>query len=233
LALAHKESIIMAPTKTLAALAVLSSLIAGCAQTTPELAAKHNPTVYSVHQPIVQRTNYVLDVGTTGSGLSSGEADRLGGWFESLRLGYGDRISIDSGSAYPDRGTRADVARIAADYGLLLSDGSPVTVGAIQPGAVRVIVSRMSASVPGCPDWAYEALSGAAISTDTNYGCAMNTNLAAMVADPNDLVLGQAGASASNADTATKAIKSYREAPPTGAKGLTAEQPGGQSGGKQ
>lgn len=223
----------MAHNKTLAALAALSGLLAGCAQTTPELAAKHNPTVYSVHQPVVQRTNYVLDVGSTGNGLVGGEADRLGGWFESLQLSYGDRIFIDTGSAYADRGTRADVARIAAGYGLLLSDGSPVTTGAVQPGAVRIVVSRMSASVPGCPDWAYAALSGAAISTDTNYGCATNSNLAAMVADPNDLVLGQAGASASNADTATKAIKSYRDAAPTGSKGLKSESPGGQSGGNQ
>lgn len=216
MASAHKESIIMVRTKSFAALATFGLLLAGCAEMSPELAAKRNPTVYSIHQPVVQRADYVLDLGAAGNGLPSGEADRLRAWFESLQLHYGDRVSIDSGANYADSAARSDVARIAADYGLLLSDGAPITAGPVQPGAVRVVVSRMSAGVPGCPDWSYAATMGAAISTDSNYGCAINSNLAAMVADPNDLVLGQAGASASNADTATKAIKSYRDAPQIG-----------------
>ncbi|MFN3389979.1 MAG: CpaD family pilus assembly lipoprotein, partial [Allosphingosinicella sp.] len=52
------------------------------------------------------------------------------------------------------------------------------------------------------------------------YGCAVNTNLAAMIADPSDLVLGQEGSGIGDASTASKAIKVYRETPPTGTKGL-------------
>ncbi|MBA3676784.1 MAG: pilus assembly protein CpaD [Sphingosinicella sp.] len=217
----------MARTKPVAALLAVSALTVGCAELQPDVLARKNSSIYSVHQPVVQRTDYVLDVASTGNGIPSPEGERLRAWFESLQLGYGDRISIDPGSTYSDPAARADVARVAADYGLLLNDGAPITAGPIQPGAVRVIVSRMDASVPGCPDWSNARLSGGAVTTETNYGCATNSNLAAMIADPNDLVLGQAGASVSNSDTATKAIKTYREKAPTGAGGLQSAKPGG------
>lgn len=207
----------MARTHSFLALAAVSSL-AACAQVDPELAAKHNPTLYSVHQPVVQRTDFVLDLSTAGNGLAGGEAQRLRGWLNSLGVGYGDRIAIDAAGGYGDAASRDDIAGVIASYGLLLSDGAPVTAGTVQPGAVRVVVSRMTASVPGCPDWSYAQLPGAPNSTDSNYGCATNSNLAAMIADPNDLVLGQAGAS-SDGTTGSKAVKAYRDRVPSGASG--------------
>jgi pilus assembly protein CpaD len=122
-------------------------------------------------------------------------------------------------SAYGDDPTRADVARVAAEYGILLSDAAPLVPGRPEPGAVRVIVSRSVAHVPGCPFW--DNHQGPS-TTSANYGCAVNSNLAAMIADPNDLVLGQAGSAADDPATAAKAIKTYRDAKPTGAGGLQA-----------
>ncbi|HYJ29017.1 MAG TPA: CpaD family pilus assembly lipoprotein, partial [Allosphingosinicella sp.] len=87
--------------------------------------------------------------------------------------------------------------------------------GAVQPGTVRVVVSRTTASVPDCPNWERGGLSA----TSPGYGCAINSNLAAMIADPNDLVLGQAG-TVSDPATTTRAIRSYRDAAPTGTRGL-------------
>jgi pilus assembly protein CpaD len=61
----------------------------------------------------------------------------------------------------------------------------------------------------------------------SNYGCATNTNLAAMIADPEDLVRGKTGDSQVDAALSGKAIKAYREAPTTGTKGLKVETTGG------
>jgi pilus assembly protein CpaD len=199
---------------------------AGCAPVGAPLSRQHNPSVYSVHQPVVQRTDYVLDL-AAGGGLPQAERARLDGWFASLQLRYGDRIWVDEGP-YADPRTRGDVAAVAAPYGLLLSDGAPVTGGTMQPGSVRVIVSRMSANVPGCPSWDDAGSPGGPLSTHGNYGCATNTNLAAMIADPNDLVLGQADASGTDAATASKAVKAYRDRVPSGASGkVQAESTGG------
>ena len=195
---------------------VVASLAAGgCAASDPNFVQKNNPGVYSVHQPVVQRSDYVLDLATAGDGLASGEAARLNAWFEALGLGYGDRVSVDAGSY--DSAARGDIARVAENYGLLLSDAGPVS-GSVQPGMIRVVLSRSSASVPSCPDWSYARYTGAPISTDSNYGCANNKNLAAMIADPTDLVLGQEG-SGTDPNAASKPVRAYRGRAGTGAAG--------------
>jgi pilus assembly protein CpaD len=56
----------------------------------------------------------------------------------------------------------------------------------------------------------------------SNFGCAVNSNYAAMVADPVDLVHGREGTGVLDTSTATKAVDYYRAAPPTGTKGLQA-----------
>lgn len=180
---------------------------------------KSNPSLNSVNQPVVSRVDYVIDLASTGNGVPDSELYRLADWFDSLQLGYGDAISVDVGG-YGDERARQDVAGVAAEYGLLLSNGAPITAGSVQSGSVRVIVSRSEASVPGCPNWSETGETGARVTTSSNYGCAVNSNLASMVADPNDLVLGQVGSGRNNAATASKAIKLYRETQPTGAQGL-------------
>ena len=166
-------------------------------------------------QPVVQRTDYVMDLTARDDRLSPTERSRLNAWFGSLGIGYGDRIWVDE--PYGPSSARQDVARVAAEYGLLLSDGAPVTAGSVQPGSVRVIVSRSFAYVPGCP---FGEGNRGPSSTSANYGCSTNSNLAAMIADPSDLVLGQAGSGTRDTGTAAKAIKVYRDTPPSGIKGL-------------
>jgi pilus assembly protein CpaD len=198
----------------------LAALLAfGAIAASPAGAAEVNKSLYSQNQPIVQRSDYALDL-QAQNGLSAAERGRLHAWFRSLGLGYGDRVSVDETYA---SAARSDVARVAADYGLLLTEGAPVTTGEVRPGTVRVIVSRSIASVPGCPFWSNSARNNA---TSPNYGCATNSNLAAMIADPSDLVLGQAG-SGNDGGQGAKAIKVYREAPPSGTKGLQAASTSG------
>lgn len=178
-----------------------------------------NRGLESVNQPVVNRTDYVFDVRAAGlDSQSSADAERLAAWFNTLELGYGDRVSIDESAAYSGR-SRDVVAAIAARHGLLLSDAAPVTAGAIEPGSVRVVVSRTVAGVPNCPNWDRKSQPDFAGSTMSNYGCATNSNLAAMMANPEDLVRGQTGGG-QDPRTANKAIKSYRDARPTGEGGL-------------
>ena len=89
--------------------------------------ALDNRSLYSVKQPVVARTSYTMDVATTYDGLSIPEQQRLSGWFDSMDLRYGDRVSIED--PLVSGATREAVARIAARHGLLLADGAPVTDG--------------------------------------------------------------------------------------------------------
>ena len=178
-----------------------------------------NRTLYSQKQPVVERTNYTLDLATSEDGLAVAEQQRLTEWFETIDLKYGDRLSIDD----PAMGaaTRDAVARIAGRHGILLAEGAPTTAGFITPGQARVVVTRSTASVPGCPDWSAKSDINYANAIYPNYGCAINSNLAAMVANPEDLIKGQEGTGETVVATSTKAIESYRTIAPTGSKGLT------------
>lgn len=204
---------------TIAAVAALGLGASACAPTTGGLSATNNPSLYSVHQPVVQHTDFVIDLQTSADGLSSAEQARLAAWFESIGAAYGDRISVDEAGGYADPEARADVARVAADRGLLLSDGAPVLNGAVQPGMIRVVAGRATASVPGCPAWNDPEIEPTS-NTSTNYGCATNSNLAAMVANPDDLVVGQDAGTSGSAVTAGRAIRVYRGRQPTGTQPL-------------
>lgn len=208
-----------------AAFIAIALMTTACGPETNRLTPISNPSLYSVNQPIVQRTDYVLDLAATGNGISDYELGRLAGWFESLQLGYGDKIAVDQGPNYADPESKRDIADVAAEFGLLLSEGAPITGGAVQPGSLRVIVSRTSASVPGCPIWDDEMV-GAPERTASNYGCAVNSNLAAMIADPNDLVLGQRRDGVGDPREAARAVTSYRNRAPTSFNSLKSESAG-------
>lgn len=172
----------------------------------------------SVHQPVVTRNNYTLDLMTGAGGLSVPEQRRLADWFETMDLRYGDRVSLDDPLNSPV--TRNAVSEIAARYGILLADGAPVTPGYVDPGKARVILTRATASVPNCPDWSDKFAATLGNETHSNFGCAVNSNLAAMVANPEHLVRGARGSGETVVMSSTKAIDTYRAQTPTGTKGL-------------
>lgn len=178
----------------------------------------NNTTLYSVKQPVVERNNFTLDLAAGAGGLTIPEQQRLADWFESMNLRYGDRVAIDG--AFGSDAVREDIAAIASRQGLLLSEGAPVTNGFVEPGMVRVVVSRSRARVPGCPDWSEQFASNMENATADGYGCAVNSNIAAMVADPQHLLHGEEGTGETVVMSSTKAIQTYREAEPTGKGGL-------------
>ncbi len=178
-----------------------------------------NKSLDSIHQPVVERTNFTLDLSTGPGGLSYPEQRRLAGWFESLSLRYGDRIAIDD--PLQGEATRSAIAAVAGRYGLLLSDDAPVTPGHVEAGTARVVLTRSKARVPGCPDWSSNSDNNFNNATSTNFGCAVNSNFAAMVADPEHLLKGADSHGETVVMSSNKAIDTYRTKKPTGAADLT------------
>lgn len=178
----------------------------------------NNYSLNSVRQPVVERHNFVLDLRTSPAGLDAMEQMRLNDWFETLDLGYGDRVAIDTPVSNP--AVREDVAAVAARHGILLADGAPITQGYVEPGNVRVVVTRSTASVPGCPDWSEGYGFQRDNFTSDGFGCAINGNLAAMVADPEHLLEGAKGTGETVVMSSNRAIETFRNREPTGAAGL-------------
>ena len=178
-----------------------------------------NRSLNSIKQPVVERTNYTFDVSTSADGLTISEQHRLADWFESMDLRYGDRVSIDDPLASP--ATHQAINNLAGRFGIIVSDGAPVTSGQVSPGQARVVITRSTASVPGCPDWSAKSDMNYTNAAYPNFGCATNGNLAAMVANPEDLITGQKANGETVVMSSTKAIDSYRQQAPSGEGGLT------------
>ncbi|HWU04026.1 MAG TPA: CpaD family pilus assembly lipoprotein [Novosphingobium sp.] len=176
-----------------------------------------NRSLTSVHQPVVSHTALALDLATTPDGLPAYEQKRLADWFDALALHYGDQVTIDDPAQNPR--TRAAVRALVAAHGLVLGS-QPVNAAAGAPGLLRVNVVRAVANVPGCPDWSSNVEANLRNATSTNYGCATNSNLAAMIANPDDLLHGATDTGNTRTATSDKAIASYRAAKPTGEGGL-------------
>jgi pilus assembly protein CpaD len=177
-----------------------------------------NRSLNSVNQPVVERNNYTIDLGAGSGSLPVPEQQRLTEWFDALNLRYGDRVALD-GAASP--AVRESVAAIAGRRGILLSEGAPITEGFVEPGTVRVVVTRSRAYVPGCPNWSGKMGSNLDNRTTADFGCAVNSNLAAMIADPEHLLKGAEGTGETVVMTSTRAIDTYRQQEPTGAGGLS------------
>lgn len=189
-------------------LLALGSTLAAC--NTPDFA---DQGVAAVHVPVVTTADYVFDASAPNGALAPGESDRLNGWFQGLGIGYGDTIYVDG--PYGD-GARGQVASIAGQYGMMVAPGAPITAGVVQPGAIRVVVSRRRAEVPNCPDWSQPSQPNFNNRSMSNFGCGVNSNLAMQVANPVDLIRGQEGSVAVDALAGAKAIRMYRNWPLTG-----------------
>lgn len=192
----------------------------------PTVAAKHEHGLEPAHQPVVERTDFVFDVPGSGNGeLDKADERRLTAWFDALGLRYGDHVSFHGANGLA--GVRDSVTDVVARYGLLTEGEAPITAGDPPAGSLRVVVSRSKASVPGCPSWSDRSQADLVGAQSSNYGCAMASNMAAMVADPQDLVQGRTTTTDLRTATGSRAIKTYQEKAPTGAGGLQVMSAGG------
>ncbi len=187
-----------------------------------------NRGVESVHQPVVSTTSFVYDVraGLNGD-LTRDEAQRLEGWLSSIGVGYGDDVALAGDGAYIAPGIRDGIAAVVGRHGLLLGEDNSAQAGHAPDGSVRLILRRSLATVPGCPDWSKKQETDGIGATSSNFGCGINSNIAAMVANPQDLVGGKASDSDLRTATSDRAIKAYRDKEPTGAGDLKTISAGG------
>jgi pilus assembly protein CpaD len=197
-------------------LLIASAALAGCSYHA-RAGDLRDRGVEAVNVPVVTRADYTFDAAAPGGSLAPSEKARLDAWFRGLNLGYGDSIYVDAPFS---EAARYDVAQVAGNYGMMVQPGAPVTAGAVPQGTVRVIVSRTRAEVPGCPNWSVPSQPNYNNRTMSNFGCGVNSALAQMVANPEDLVHGREGNGIGDNTAGTKAVILYRSTQPTGSKGL-------------
>lgn len=191
------------------------TLVTGCMGSDPRESFRGHDSPY---QPVVSQSHYVLDVAVSNGGIAAGEMNRTKGWFDSIGLRYGDQITVDDSNGFGGSAVRNQVANLTGHYGLIPSTNpAPLTPGNVQPGMVRIVVSRASAVVEGCPNWD-DPIVGRTRPGAPNYGCATNSALAQMIADPNDLVRGRSAPDTGHSsEYAIQAIEMWRKTDVKGA----------------
>jgi len=186
-----------------------------------------NRGVETVKVPVVETSRFTYDLiyGAAGR-LSDAQLRALDDYLGTMGVAYGDRIAIDDAGRTGAGERRQAVAGVVAGYGLLLDGTTPVTAGGVAPGSLRVVVTRSRASVPGCPDWSRPSEYEPEAAAFSNYGCAVRGNLAEMIADPNDLIVGRSYSGA-DGQTASSAVGAHRSRGGTSAAGGQTPASGG------
>lgn len=213
----------MTKTRSISAAFVLSAFLAACASPMNDAS-----DAYNVDQrfPIaVEPTMQVFTVPYGGPG--AGMDPNVQGQFERFVRSYADggvgAISVSVSRGY--EGAAREFAGRIANQGI---ERSRIIVGTTDDTSrgseITISYIRYTAQSTPCGDWSSSLGYTASNLPPANFGCATRANLAAMVADPRDLVA-PTGIGPSDAARGLTILDKYRKGEPTPAT-KTAEQSG-------
>lgn len=175
----------------LAAIALVAAA-AGCASQPPAAPANAVDYDYRLKHPIVvEPTTAVLHLAAVNGALSADDGPRLD-TFAGRFIGRGKgalEVSVGAASPY-DRPARllgeAIVQRLLGD-GMRVGEVRAQLVmddPALQPGMALLRFATTTARLPDCYDWS----EGERNAPYANFGCAVQHNIGAMVANPQDMI---------------------------------------------
>jgi pilus assembly protein CpaD len=138
--------------------------------------------------------------------LSPEEIDGLRAFLGEGRITRIDSITIEAGDSQLGAARASRVSDALSNLGY-----THVVAPSSEPGgnAVAVVVKRLAAMAPACPDWGPVGNYDPRNLPMKNLGCASATNLYLMVADPRDLVSGRLLGPA-DGDEAVRSVDNYR-----------------------
>jgi pilus assembly protein CpaD len=186
-------------------LGALSLVLAGCAAAptpTPDAVLTEAPN--AVQTRSVTATHSVR-LGEGEAVLDAAQIADLRNFLQATDASQGTPVQVRTAAGDQDRAAPMIAALHALGFQPTLSSDSTIA-----PGEVRLVIESVVASAPACPNWSRPPGNDAANAVHSDFGCASAANLAAMVADPRDLMVGRALKPASG-DAAVAAIARYRQ----------------------
>ena len=204
------------------AVAGLAAALAGCATMGPDQpldGVRTSEAPNAIEVSVTHRTLAVhFDPGETSPRPKDVEA--LNVLLATHDIAPGDRVKIERGAS-----VIADARSRTLSIALARQGVRPTiaAAGGVPEGELRLVVEHATATVPGCPNWTKPPGDDFANTLHSDFGCATALDLAAMVADPRDLVEGRPLAPVVG-DAAIWPMERYRTGAPANTKN-TAEQP--------
>ena len=149
--------------------------------------------------------NHNVGFASPSSSLSKAERSEISRFLAEVDIGYSDRVFIRGKTGSGNHQVAAVEKYLRK---LKLRPEIVIARGAKRP--VSVVVGRYLVTTPRCPDWSKQPGLDSANRRSSNFGCATTSNLGLMVADPGDLVHGQA-MGPSDGQKGAKPINKYHE----------------------
>ena len=166
------------------------------------------------------------------TGLTDAQVAELDRFLANSMVGYGDEFSIETPSNDVSADRRVALSSYLKGRGLVVSSVPVAYGGPLPADSVRLILNRYAVTPPPCPDWRKPATTDFNNQTSSNFGCATETNLGLMVANPRDLANGR-NLGPADAENAAKSVENYREDKVPEPKSLSTSSSGGSSGGSK
>lgn len=175
----------------------------------------------AVNHPIAVEPNYrelKLQFAGGAEGMTPDDAARFDNFLDDYRAHGNGSLGISVPNGPPSRAAITFFAERAAASGIS-RDRILVSTHDVQNGDFRVDVSYIAytARTDACGDWSENLSFTADNLTPKNFGCAVQHNVAAMVADPRDL-LGPRRFEPADANRAATVIGNYEQGTPTAAQ---------------
>lgn len=177
---------------------------------------KNNLSVAEEHPITVDSQVVTMTIALSGTELSSLDKARLRSFAESyVNSGYGPLTVMSPSGSSNDRNGQDRAAAVREYLHEMGVDWSAINGAAYRAGDDRANELVLSythyvATPSACGIWKGMTARDFANLRSPNFGCATQNNLAAMIADPHDLVAPQAS-TAPDAMSRIRAINAYRE----------------------
>lgn len=187
----------------------LVAALPACTPTTSEYTQSEAPK--QIHVDYV-RLSHVVTFAPGRAELAKGESEKLMSFLGDAQIGSQDHVYLEPANENQLTASRiGEISREMDKRGV----GAQTLPAGLEPGdRMKVIVERYVVTPPDCPNWTTPAVGDHSNEVHSNYGCSDASNLARMVADPRDLVVGRT-LGPNEGDTAIAGLTRYRQGKPT------------------
>ena len=145
--------------------------------------------------------------------LDNSEKDALDRFLGRVGRGDGVKVMLATGSAEQTGLTKrreTSLARHLIERGYSVARIQADRSFVMRPDSVRVTVGRFVVKTPTCPDWSKDPTFDHANRQSSNFGCADETNLGLMIANPEALVRGT-DIGPADAEVLSSSVGKYRK----------------------
>jgi pilus assembly protein CpaD len=198
---------------TVSASLILLATLSACA--TKNNGTRDNAGVETIHKANVSFEETSHPIRFAAGKLSASEETSLTAFAAASGLRYADRLTLRVSEPNMATDYRNAINTVLGRFGLAI--GNVETATGLQPGIAMLAVSRPTVSLPECG--VHDGPNNFNVNNEnqSNYGCAVRSNLAAMVANPADLISGNK-LDGQTADITAKPVDSFGGRELTGVK---------------